>query len=341
MTSPFQLGVLMLGRRPGPRIADLARVAERSGFDYFWIPDERFFREVYGLCTAAALATERLVIGPCVTDPYTRHPALTAAAIATLDELSEGRAVLGIGAGISGFQALGLEHRQPAVAVAEAVDLIRRLLRGEHARVRGQVVAFDGELDFTPARPGVPIYVAAGGPVMQRLAGRLADGVIIQSCLTEVEIDDALEHVRSGARSADRAPRTLDLVARVDVAVDASLDRAYEALRSRVARILLRQSPHFPRLRRIGLEVPKALVELTAGRGYTHDPAVLGPIAAEIPKELIDPFCIAATPAGLGERLARLLSYEFTQIVVVPIPTDGDRVEPVIEAVQAWRGGQP
>ena len=83
---PFRLGLLFLGRRPAARFAQVARHAEARGFDFFWIPDERFFREVYSLCAVVAGATERIMVGPCVTDPYTRHPALTAMAIATLDE---------------------------------------------------------------------------------------------------------------------------------------------------------------------------------------------------------------------------------------------------------------
>src|SRR5688572_32584408 len=98
----LRTGVLMLPSRSVAEMAGLAARAEALGYDDVWLADERFFREVYACLTAFAQTTRRVRLGPCVTDPYTRHPALTAMAIATLDEIAGGRAVLGIGAGVSG-----------------------------------------------------------------------------------------------------------------------------------------------------------------------------------------------------------------------------------------------
>ena len=97
------------------------KLAEANGYDTAWLADERFYREVYSCLTYFAQHTSRIKVGPCVTDPYTRHPALTAMAIATLDELSGGRAILGIGAGISGFTELGVERKKPARAIREHI----------------------------------------------------------------------------------------------------------------------------------------------------------------------------------------------------------------------------
>src|SRR5262249_57306009 len=83
-------------------LVERAKLAEASGYDTVWLADERFYREVYACLTLFAANTARVRLGPCVTDPFARHPALTAMAIATIDEISGGRAVLGIGAGISG-----------------------------------------------------------------------------------------------------------------------------------------------------------------------------------------------------------------------------------------------
>src|SRR5512132_3655481 len=104
----LKTGILLLPAFEPARLADLAALAESAGYDDFWLADERFFREVYGSLTLCALRTRRIRLGPCVTDPYSRHPALTAMAIATLDEISGGRALLGLGAGVSGFRELGV-----------------------------------------------------------------------------------------------------------------------------------------------------------------------------------------------------------------------------------------
>src|SRR2546425_9897016 len=119
-------------------------MAEAPGYDDFWLADGRFFREVYACLTFCALRTRRMRLGPCVTDPFSRHPALTAMAIATLDEISGGRAVLGLGAGVSGFRELGIDAARSAVAIREAVELIRRLLAGQSGTGKGPQGSFRG-----------------------------------------------------------------------------------------------------------------------------------------------------------------------------------------------------
>src|SRR5262249_41896430 len=144
------------------------------------------FREVYASLTLCALRTKRIRLGPCVTDPYSRHPALTAMAIATLDEISNRRAVLGIGAGVSGFRELGVDASRSAVAIREAIALIRGLLAGETRTVRGRELSFaEGRLDFTPPRRELSIYVASQRAAGCRIAGRVADGAIMQGALAE------------------------------------------------------------------------------------------------------------------------------------------------------------
>ena len=133
----MKAGLLLLGHDPLERLAGLARLAEAAGFDHLWLADERFFREVYSSLAVCAAHTRAIALGPCVTDPYSRHPALTAMAIATLDELSGGRAVLSIGAGISGFAELGIRRERPARALREAIMLVRRLLAGKTVDLAG------------------------------------------------------------------------------------------------------------------------------------------------------------------------------------------------------------
>jgi 5,10-methylenetetrahydromethanopterin reductase len=173
---------------------------------------------------------------------------------------------------------------------------------------------------------------------MLRVAGSMADGVIIEGCGVPPVLDAALEQIARGAAAAGRDPGSLDVVARLDVAVDASIDRAYDALRLRVARHLINAAPSFERFALRGLDVPPHLREIAGQHGYTHDPAVLQPIGAQLPREYIDAFCIAATPATLDERFAPLLARGVTQIIVNPVAPVGDAVEPIIDAIGAWRG---
>ena len=100
----MSIDLLILGNAPIERMLERVKLAEDNGYDTAWLADERFYREVYSCLTYFAQRTSRVKVGPCVTDPYARHPALTAMAIATLDEISNRRAILGIGAGISGIR---------------------------------------------------------------------------------------------------------------------------------------------------------------------------------------------------------------------------------------------
>src|SRR6516164_8957212 len=165
----MRIGLLMLGDAPVQVMLDRARLAEAVGYDTVWVADERFYREAYSCLTYFAGHTSKVLLGPCVTDPYSRHPALTAMAIATLDEISGGRAILGVGAGISGFAELGINRRKPARAIRETIEVIRALLRGETVEFHGEVIEFhEGRLSFVPTRSAVPIYVASNGPLGQR-----------------------------------------------------------------------------------------------------------------------------------------------------------------------------
>src|SRR3979490_955246 len=147
----MSLELLMLGNVPIAQMVEHARLAEANGYDTLWVAEERFYGEVYSTLAVLAQHTRRVHLGTCVTDPFARHPALTAMAIATLDEISDQRATLGIGAGISGFVELGIVRKKPAVAMREAIHVIRALLKGEAVDFHGDVIGFHtGRPPFKP-----------------------------------------------------------------------------------------------------------------------------------------------------------------------------------------------
>src|SRR5512141_1737625 len=100
--------MLLNAEYPHRLLMAVARHIENVGLGTLWYGDERFYYETYTGLAAAALQTATIRLGPAVSDPYTRHPAITAAAMASIDELSQGRAVLGYGVGASGFEILGI-----------------------------------------------------------------------------------------------------------------------------------------------------------------------------------------------------------------------------------------
>src|SRR6202162_4330973 len=238
------LDLLMLGNEPTSVLVERAKLAEASGYDTVWLAGERFYRELYTCLALFSANTTRVRLGPCVTDPFARHPALTAMAIATIDEISDGRAVLGIGAGISGFAELGIRPQKPARAIRESIELIRALLRSEQVGVAGEVISFgSGRLSFSPLRSEIPIYVASNGPLGQRSAGAIADGAIMEACGSVAEVAAFRSEVERGETAAGRAKGSVRLVARLNACIADDGRRARDVVRPTVARYLGRGSP--------------------------------------------------------------------------------------------------
>jgi 5,10-methylenetetrahydromethanopterin reductase len=327
-------GLLMLPAHPAARLVELAQLAERTGYDYLWLADERFFREVYASLTLCALRTSRIKLGPCVTDPYSRHPALTAMAIATLDEIAGQRAVLGLGAGVSGFRELGIARDKPGVALRETVEVVRRLLAGETVTHQGAVVKVDGaHLDFQPVRPDVPIYIASQQPVGCRSAGRVADGAIMQGVVAEPLVTFFQGTVAEGARAAGRDPARIDMVARVNVCVADDRQAARDVMKPTIVRSLAAQRPEFFTFRTAGLTIPPALAKHLETLTYVYDPRPFQAAAADVPEAFVDALTLAGPPEEVAAGVVRLARRGMTQLMLYPLSTDG-RIETTVERFQ-------
>ena len=175
-----------------------ARLAEDLGFDYIGIPDSQsLWRELYLSLSVVANATSRVRIGPTVTNALTRHPAVTASAIATLNELSGGRAFLGIGSGDSAILNLGLRPARLS-ALQEYIEALRTILSGQPFDYKGRSIHVQW------SENPVPIIMAAEGPKTLALAGGIADAVIVHSGLTTEVLADTIARIREGERAAGR-----------------------------------------------------------------------------------------------------------------------------------------
>ena len=184
----------------------IVRYLETHGFQNLWFPDERFFMDAFTLMSMSALSTTKIKLGTAVTDPFIRHPALTASISATIDAISNRRVILGLGAGLAGFAQLGITRKRPATALRETVDLIRRLQRGETVTMEGDVIkARSCKLDFVPGRQ-IPIYIAGRGEKILQLAGEVGDGVIIGALSSEVGLRYANLNIQKGIAKAGRRP---------------------------------------------------------------------------------------------------------------------------------------
>ena len=163
-----------------PQYIELAQRAETLGFDQFWVSSDLFLRSAGVIMTAAALNTDRIRIGSCILNPYTMNTAEIAMLAATLDEVSDGRFLLGMSACAAEFLGwVGLRHDKPLTAMRESVAAIRQLLSNRRAECAGEFLSWRSEAYMRfPVKRQVPIYIGGMGPRMLELAGDIADGAL-------------------------------------------------------------------------------------------------------------------------------------------------------------------
>jgi len=192
------------------KVVETARGAERLGYDSVWLT-ESWNRDPVTLLTALAGATERIGLGFGILNVFSRSPAVLANTAATLDELSGGRVILGLGAStpnvVEGWH--GLRYERPLQHIREAIEICRRIWRRERVDYRGKIFSLSGvRLGYKPLRESIPIHVAALRPQSLELTGEIADGWIP----TLYPLDGIAAGRAHIARGTARAGRTIDAV---------------------------------------------------------------------------------------------------------------------------------
>jgi 5,10-methylenetetrahydromethanopterin reductase len=287
---------MLMPKGPVGEIVDLAVEAERSGYGRVWIPDEGLSaRECYVTLGAIASATTRVEIGTGITNAYTRHPGTTAAAIATLDELSGGRAVFGVGAGGAlTLSPLAIERAAPLRAVRNLIDVSRRLWAGETVDQVADTGSFrSARLGY--GRTDIPIWIAGRGPKMMQLAGELADGFI----LSYVHKDLIGDHVRAISASASAVARPRPRLAYMTQIV--TTDAQLEAARANLTFRLLDSSPETKERVGIGQSEVDELRRALADGGPTGAAHLVRP-------EWVSQFVIAGSPNECAAELKMLIA---------------------------------
>jgi 5,10-methylenetetrahydromethanopterin reductase len=198
-------GIWLHAVRPVPELVSLAAAAEHLGAAALLLADEGIDRDLYVTLTAVAVATERIALFPAITNPHSRHPVATAAALGSLAEVAPGRVVAGLGAGGTlVFGPMGLAPARPYTALAEAVEVIDALLAGQTVNHSGQFTASQARLDWAPGR--LPIAIAGRGPRVERLSAERGDWVVVSGKPVE-EVGPFVRAIRGRAAMAGRRVR--------------------------------------------------------------------------------------------------------------------------------------
>jgi 5,10-methylenetetrahydromethanopterin reductase len=316
------------------RSRSLVQQADRVGFDTVWASEDPDGWDAFAALASIAGATGSIRLGTGVTNPYLRHPNLIAASVATLDRVSGGRAFLGLGRGEPDWyrNAFGMDLGSPLKRVEETIGLLRQWWKPEQvATSDGEITVREWRREFGPL--GQPaIYLAATGPKMQRLAGRLADGVRFNTLASLPFLRESIDHVARGADEAGRSTSELRFFANPSLTITGRDDEIEPILDKHKTTIaLIHALPGMDRqlmgldfdLERIMAEVRQQMrtEEILARGGSFADIRREGDLDAAkraIPLELVDQVTVVGPLGRVRERLAEYASVGITDVFVNP-----------------------
>ncbi len=294
--------VLYHGIDSGADLKEYGRIAEDAGFDSLWVTERYFHEETFSMLGFLAAVTQHIKLGLGVANPYTRNPALLAMASATLDRISGGRFILGLGRSDRSVvqDKMGIPYDNPLSTMEEAVTIVRILLSGGRVTsTEGQFRLGNVHLETKPVQKNPPIYLAAIGPKALRLAGAVADGVLLNAYAPTGYVKYAVAEVRKAAQEAGRDPESIDFACMLVVRLTEDPEGVWSGLKQRIVRLLAE---------------PQVGEILTERGGF--DPSILGPLRDLAQKgdgqdavnlvsdEMVDSFYVVGSPERCKERIA-------------------------------------
>lgn len=309
----MDFGLVLQTDPPASQVVSLMKRAERNGFRYGWTFDSAvLWQEPFVIYSQILANTQRMHVGPMVTNPGTRTWEVTASTFATLNDMYGNRTVCGIGRGDSAMRVAGRAPNTLA-RLGEAMDVIRDLAEGREAQVDGSPIRIpwitDGRL---------PVWMAAYGPKALALAGQKADGFILQ--LADLYLTEwMIKAVRQAAAEAGRDPASITICVAAPAYVSEDLAHARDQCRwfggmvgNHVADLVSRYGEHS------GM-VPDELTEYVKSRqgyDYSHHGRTGNPSTDFVPDEIVDRFCLLGPAEAHIEKLRALRALGVDQFAV-------------------------
>jgi alkanesulfonate monooxygenase SsuD/methylene tetrahydromethanopterin reductase-like flavin-dependent oxidoreductase (luciferase family) len=319
MNMPLGLSIASHSGLPPAGVGAVAQAAELAGFSAVFVAEGH--GDALALCHPVAAATRHARVGTAITNAALRPPVLAAKTAAQLDHASNGRFILGLGVANTVMNArFGIEPHPPLEMIEEYAAVVRAVLGGSPDGYKGRVFRTGMvPLDSPPVRAGLPVYLAALGPRMLELAGRIADGVIL-NMMSPAQAGEAARVIRASALAADRDPASVEVACVVHccLADDGSqAGAAAAAARAVVPRYVLHPA------------APRLFGELDGGPSLqgVREKALAGDRAGAadlVPQQVADGF---VAHGGADECLARVAEYLAAGVdlpILFPMPVGGD-----------------
>ena len=325
-----RIGVAFSGGLTAPEIADCAERAEALGYESVWVA-EGHGGDQFAILAACALRTRRIRLGTAISSVFVRTAPTIAMAAATVDELSGGRFVLGLGSShrVQVGPEHGVEYSKPLGRVRDTVAIVRTLIREGEVSHAGETVRIDDfDLWFQPLRREIPIYLSALFPKMTELCGEIADGVILARS-TLAGAGTARAHVAAGAARAGHDGTAIEIGSLLPASVAPDRKAALAAARPGLAFY----AGFFPRYNRLlaesGFAAEAAAVAAAWAAGDTAG------AAQAVTDEMIAATGIVGTPVECRGRIEAYRASGLDLPIISPFARGADAKARFLAAIEA------
>jgi 5,10-methylenetetrahydromethanopterin reductase len=312
-----RVGIVFSGTDPIQEVYRYSKIAEERQFDIIWWGEDFFLRDGVSPIPAIALNTRQVKLGTGILSHYVHHPATIATTIATMDEISGRRMILGLGSGVPHWirEQMGLYYGKPVTAMKECIEIVRRLLGGENVNLEGEVFKCRNiRLGFEPPRKRIPIYLAAMGPKMLQLAGEVADGAIPGGAgASTVFTKRCIDQIEIGAKRVGRSISEIDIHQFVIALVSSDSNRARDSVREYLAWMVGIEGAREAAWMLEGFEenVPAIVEKVTRGD--------IAGAAKHVSDEMVDTLAAVGNPKEFRQRIGSYFDAGVKCLAICPI----------------------
>ena len=293
----------LLPNEPVRNIVDVVKLAEDIGFDNVWITDHYNNRDVFEVLAIVANNTSTIKMGSGVSNPYVRNPVTIAAATATLDEISDGRAIVGVGPGDKAtMETLNLTWNKPVATVKDALNTIRTLVDGN---ILGDNASLNG---ISRIQDYIPIYMAAQGPRMLEASGEVADGTLINAS-NEKDFEIAIPLINKGIEKSAKPDRNFNYAAYTACSIESDLNRAYDNARIVVSFIIAGAPPVVLKRHNI----PVSVADEISNALMNHD---FKKAATLVTDDMCNSFAVCGNPENIMDKIHKFEEIGINEFVV-------------------------
>lgn len=317
---------------PAAGVIGLVELAEKVGFGAFW-KGESNSTDPLVMLSGAASRTKTIKLGTAIYHIYGRSPVTLGIQSATLQDLSDGRLLLGLGVANKNIAAWhGGVFDRPLKRAREYIDIVRKVAAGERVEYEGEIYQTGKrfQLSWKPSHPIVPIYLAGLGPQMTKLVGKISDGVFINMA-TPSKVKEIAERVREGAREAGRDPSKIEIIAKCRVSLNP--DKAQSRAKLRQVLTFYNIADHYSdMLRGMGFESEVNVVDEAFQKGGFK--AAVAALTDDYMDKL--PVVPATSIKEIKEKMKAFEEAGATRLVIPYVPVTEPVVDDARKFIEAW-----